>query len=215
MAKAEKAALVSPSNGNHRFWKQICGILQLVEQTRLSLPGEKNVGTVRNMPPELGDFSIALSILRISRGWSQDQVAKASGITNSALSEYERGKKVPELKSVKKIVKALGYELSAIERTEDFLRELRAESQMEVRREPDGSYSLVPVSLPAGLARRPAIDVGGGEDFDLVAASGPLRTRARRVAAQVGQAATGFSLLLFDILIGQGGQGGQRGQGRE
>jgi transcriptional regulator with XRE-family HTH domain len=173
------------------------------------------------MPPELGDFSIALSILRISRGWSQDQVAKASGITNSALSEYERGKKVPELKSVKKIVKALGYELSAIERTEDFLRELRAESHMEARREQDGSYSLVPVSLPAGLARRPAVAIGGGEgggggeDFDLAATSGPLRTRARRVAAQVGQAATGFSLLLFDILIGHGGHGGQRGQGRE
>ncbi len=177
------------------------------------------MGTVRNMPPELGDFSIALSILRISRGWSQDQVAKASGITNSALSEYERGKKVPELKSVKKIVKALGYELSAIERTEDFLRELRAESHMEARREQDGSYSLVPVSLPTGLAKRPAAAIGGGEgggeDFDLAATSGPLRTRARRVAAQVGQAATGFSLLLFDILIGNGGQGGQRGQGRE
>jgi transcriptional regulator with XRE-family HTH domain len=168
------------------------------------------VGTVRNMPPELGDFSIALSILRISRGWSQDQVAKASGITNSALSEYERGKKVPELKSVKKIVKALGYELSAIERTEDFLRELRAESHMEARREPDGSYSLVPISSPGGsasLARRPAAGLREGVeasgDFDLAAASGPLRSRARRVAAQVGQAATGFSLLLFDILIGQ------------
>src|SRR5436305_3758674 len=106
------------------------------------------------MPSEPGDFSVALSILRISRGWSQDQVAKASGITNSALSEYERGKKMPELKSVRKIVTALGYELSAIERTEDFLRELKAESHMEARLEPDGSYSLVPISpaLPADPA---------------------------------------------------------------
>jgi transcriptional regulator with XRE-family HTH domain len=176
------------------------------------------MGTVRNMPPELGDFSIALSILRISRGWSQDQVAKASGITNSALSEYERGKKVPELKSVKKIVRALGYELSAIERAEDFLRDLRAESHMEARREEDGSYSLVPVAPPAALARRPIAQV------DLVAVSMPLRSRARRVAAQMGQAATGFSLLLFDILIGHvgdrgdhghAGHTGENGQGRE
>jgi transcriptional regulator with XRE-family HTH domain len=168
------------------------------------LPGEKIVGTVRNMPPELGDFSIALSILRISRGWSQDQVAKASGITNSALSEYERGKKVPELKSVRKIVKALGYELSAIERTEDFLRELRAESHMEARHEQDGSYSLVPISSsggsPARQPVRPTLLAEGGA----ASTSTPLRARARRVAAQVGQAATGFSLLLFDILIGHG-----------
>jgi transcriptional regulator with XRE-family HTH domain len=145
------------------------------------------------MASEPGDFSLALSILRISRGWSQDQVARAAGITNSALSEYERGKKTPELKSVRKIVTALGYELSAIERTEDFLRELRAESHMEARQEEDGTYSLVPVPPAAG----PASAVPE-------AAAGPLRVRARRVAAQVGQAATGFSLLLFDLLIRRG-----------
>jgi transcriptional regulator with XRE-family HTH domain len=162
------------------------------------------------MPPEPGDFSIALSILRISRGWSQDQVAKASGLTNSALSEYERGKKIPELKSVRKIVRALGYELSAIERTEEFLRELRTESHMEARLGEDGSFSLVPISphgspgLPPNL---PILPASGGMDVYLAAsASDPLRTRARRVAAQVGQAATGFSLLLFDLLIGHLGQ---------
>jgi transcriptional regulator with XRE-family HTH domain len=174
------------------------------------------------MPPEPGDFSIALSILRISRGWSQDQVAKASGLTNSALSEYERGKKIPELKSVRKIVRALGYELSAIERTEEFLRELRAESHMEARLGEDGSFSLVPISphgspglppnlppsfspnLPTHLPTSPAS--GGMEVYLAASASDPLRTRARRVAAQVGQAATGFSLLLFDLLIGHLGQ---------
>ena len=46
-------------------------------------------------------------------------------------------------------------------------------------------------------------------------ASDPLRTRARRVAAQVGQAATGFSLLLFDLLIGHLGQPGSPRQPRE
>ena len=111
------------------------------------MPIGKKVGTVRNMASEPGDFSVALSILRISRGWSQDQVARAAGVTNSALSEYERGKKMPELKSLRKIVTALGYELSAIERTESFLRELRSESHLEARAEEDGSYTLVPVPL--------------------------------------------------------------------
>jgi transcriptional regulator with XRE-family HTH domain len=149
------------------------------------------------MPSEPGDFSLALAILRISRGWSQDQLARAAGITNSALSEYERGKKIPELKSVRKLVTALGYELSAIERTEDFLRELRAEGLLEARQEPDGSYSLVPLAAPRD--HRPApVELPEEEP-----GTGPLRARARRVAAQVGQAATGFSLLLFDILIGR------------
>src|SRR6185369_15382059 len=66
-----------------------------IPRSAVILPGEKNMGTVRNMPSEPGDFSVALSILRISRGWSQDQAARAAGVTNSALSEYERGKKMP------------------------------------------------------------------------------------------------------------------------
>jgi transcriptional regulator with XRE-family HTH domain len=140
------------------------------------------MSTVRNiMPAEPGDLSLALTILRLSRGWSQDRVAKATGITNSALSEYERGKKVPELKSLQKIVAALGYRLSAIERTEDFLRELRAEGL-----------------LAPGEATPPS----------------PLRARARRVAAQMGQAATGFSLLLFEAII-ERGEREERGEERE
>jgi len=45
------------------------------------------------------DFALALTLLRLSRGWNQDQVATTAGVTNSALSEYERGKKMPELRS--------------------------------------------------------------------------------------------------------------------
>jgi len=112
---------------------------------------------------------------------------------------------------VRKLVTALGYELSAIERTEDFLRELRAEGLLEARPQADGSYSLVPLAAPAGstsaaspgsVAGRPVLPVELAEGEE--PAVGPLRVRARRVAAQVGQAATGFSLLLFDILIGRG-----------
>ena len=55
--------------------------------------GERIAATV-----ELGEI---LQILRISRGMSQAEVAEKSGVTNSALSEYERGKKSPELKNVR------------------------------------------------------------------------------------------------------------------
>jgi transcriptional regulator with XRE-family HTH domain len=132
------------------------------------------------------DFCLALTVLRLSRGWSQDQVAKVSGLTNSALSEYERGRKMPELKSVRKIVGALGYPLSAIEKTEAFLGELRLESLVEARTKPDGGFFLTPASR---------IERSGDEG------AATLHARARRVAAQLGQATTGFGLLLLDILI--------------
>ncbi|HZF12823.1 MAG TPA: helix-turn-helix transcriptional regulator [Thermoanaerobaculia bacterium] len=126
-----------------------------------------------------------ISILRIARGWSQDRLAQAAGITSSALSEYERGKKIPELKSLRKITSALGYSLSALDRAEDFLREIQAESILEARPEPEGGYTLVPVSLrPEGIS-----------------ATQSLRVQARRTAALMGQAATSFGVLLFDILM--------------
>jgi len=152
------------------------------------------------MPQEPGDFSLTLAILRLSRGWSQDQVARTAGLTNSAISEYERGKKVPELRNVRKIVAVLGYRLSAIERTEDFLAGLRAEGVDAALETADGGFVLAPAS-PAELA-----EPGGDE-------RAPLRHRARRVAAQVGQAATGFLLLLFEILLG-GARGHDRGRDR-
>lgn len=138
------------------------------------------------MPPDAGDLSRTLTILRISRGWSQDQVAKAAGLTNSALSEYERGRKTPELKNVRKIVAALGYRLSAIDRCEDFLEELRAES----------------VLAAAGEA-----DAGAPEDGDGAETSRPLLRRARQVAAQLGQALTTTSLFLFELLISRKREG--------
>jgi transcriptional regulator with XRE-family HTH domain len=143
------------------------------------------------MPQEPADFSLTLAILRLSRGWSQDQVARATGLTNSAISEYERGKKVPELRNVRKIIAALGYRLSAVERTEDFLADLRAEGVLEARETADGDFALAPslAAVPAAELAEPAAP--------------PLRQRARRVAAQVGQAATGFVLLLFEVLLGR------------
>jgi transcriptional regulator with XRE-family HTH domain len=133
------------------------------------------------------DLAVSITLLRLTRGWRQDQLAQAAGITNSALSEYERGKKIPELKTLRKIVSALGYSLSAFERIEAFLAELRAESLLEARLEPAGTCSLVPAA--SGSSSR--------VDEPL------LHTRARRVAAQLGLAVTSVCLLLFDLLMGK------------
>jgi transcriptional regulator with XRE-family HTH domain len=119
------------------------------------------------------DFALAMTLLRLTRGWNQDQLAGASGITNSALSEYERGKKVPELKSVQKILAALGYSWAALERAERFMGELREMGRLEAVVGPEGDCTLVPAAS------------GSAEP--------ETRARARRVAALVGQAATGFT----------------------
>jgi DNA-binding XRE family transcriptional regulator len=132
------------------------------------------------------DLPLSLTLLRLSRGWSQDALAKASGITNSALSEYERGKKTPELKTLYKIVSALGYSLSALERIPGFLADLRAESLVEAQTGPGGTCVLVPAGSVSSSTVEPS-----------------LHARARRVAAQLGQAVTSVSLLLFDLLIGR------------
>jgi transcriptional regulator with XRE-family HTH domain len=142
------------------------------------------------MPPESGDLSRTLTILRASRGWNQDRAAKAAGLTNSALSEYERGRKVPEFKNVKKIVTALGYRLSAIDRCEDFLEELRSESILEA--------DIDAVDDEAAL-------VAEGDEGE--EPTRPLLRRARRVAAQLGQAFTSTSLFLFEILLSRKREG--------
>jgi len=142
-------------------------------------------GTETGEPPS--DFALALTILRQSRGWNQHQLSRATGITTSALSEYEHGKKMPELKNLRKVVGALGYRMSALERTEDFVRELQAEGALEAWPSRWGGEVLGPAPvLPERIS----------------AQSPTLRIRARRTAALMGQAAISFGLLLFDILIG-------------
>jgi len=146
-------------------------------------------------PESPPDFALALSILRQSRGWKQDRLAAIAGVTNSALSEYERGKKTPELRSLQKLLAALGYPLAAIDRVEAFLRELRELGSLEARAREDGELALVPAApAPAPTS---------------------TSTRVRRVAALVGQAAAAFTLLLFDLLQPAAPAYGEQGPRRE
>ena len=50
----------------------------------------------------------ATSLLRELRGRSQASVAREAGIGNSQLSKYERGKELPRLDSLEKVLTALG-----------------------------------------------------------------------------------------------------------
>lgn len=64
----------------------------------------------------------AIALGRSLRGWSQRRLAKASGVGQSRISDYERGLKTPTMRSLERIAAALGvsavdlFELAAVAR---------------------------------------------------------------------------------------------------
>ena len=57
-----------------------------------------------------------LEIARVSRGLTQDAVARRSGTSQPTLSAYERGTKSPTLAVVERILHTLGYDLALLPR---------------------------------------------------------------------------------------------------
>ncbi|HET9227757.1 MAG TPA: helix-turn-helix transcriptional regulator [Thermoanaerobaculia bacterium] len=66
-----------------------------------------------------------LAILRESCDLTQAELARKAGITASSLSQYEAGKRMPEIPTLFRILKALGYGLAALDWTEEFCLGLR------------------------------------------------------------------------------------------
>ena len=100
----------------------------------------------------------AIQILRASVGWNQAKLAKRARVRPSALSQYEADKQVPELPSLIRILEAMGYRLSELDTSRDFLVHLKS-----VRRRKARLFSLE--------ARAPG---------------GPLLEQVRAMAAQAG-----------------------------
>ncbi len=71
------------------------------------------------------DFGLSLAVLRVGIGWSQADLARASGIPASSISQYEGGKKLPELASLMRMLSAMEYEFSDLDRARTFLLESR------------------------------------------------------------------------------------------
>ncbi len=72
------------------------------------------------------EIGIVLSIMRITRGWSQEALARSSGIRSTSISNYERGQTVPVVKAVVRLVAALGYPLAALDYTRGYIDAMRA-----------------------------------------------------------------------------------------
>lgn len=66
----------------------------------------------RTMPPPL---SLTLTLLRSARGWTQKDLAKATGIPSSVLSDYEKGRRALSRTKLEKLAAALGMESETTE----------------------------------------------------------------------------------------------------
>jgi transcriptional regulator with XRE-family HTH domain len=91
-----------------------------------------------------------LAILRMSRGWDQRTLAARAGIHSSAISTYECGNKVPEYATIAKLLGALGYPESALDRTRQYLAALNGDERGPA---PEGAPSdAVQLARQAGRA---------------------------------------------------------------
>ena len=109
------------------------------------------------------DLAPVLTVLRVCRGWTRTELAKAAGVPNSSLSQYERGQKTPELRTLSRLVEAMGFPLAAVDQTRDFLMELRARRRnvSEVDLEGGGAPTLLRGNERAvGEVDRIAAEVG-------------------------------------------------------
>jgi transcriptional regulator with XRE-family HTH domain len=128
-------------------------------------------------------LALSIAILRIVRRWSQSDLAQASGLVNSAISDYERGKVDPQTRSLLRLLDAMGYPLSVLDQTRDFILLLRAQM---------GGSDSPPVTPDA---------------------SDPASTRQRSrkrdialIAAQGAQFTAQFVHLLFEVLDDRPGE---------
>jgi len=70
----------------------------------------------------------ALEVLRIARGWTQDELSRAAEMRGSSISRYESGKELPDADALRRLVAAMGFAPDAVERTRRFLAGLRGET---------------------------------------------------------------------------------------
>jgi transcriptional regulator with XRE-family HTH domain/tetratricopeptide (TPR) repeat protein len=81
-------------------------------------------------PDDVSPWGTVLTVLRVSRGWSQKQLAAAAGIKPDVVSDYERqGQKRPPDR-LQALNAVMGYPPQAIDRTVAFLTGLAASLQL-------------------------------------------------------------------------------------
>ena len=78
----------------------------------------------RNETPD--ERGVCLYILRSLRGWTQEELAKALGLTASAISEYEKGKRYVPERIVRRAAETVGIPTRRLLDLESSLRDLQS-----------------------------------------------------------------------------------------
>jgi DNA-binding XRE family transcriptional regulator len=72
-----------------------------------------------------GEVGLAMAMLRMLRGWERADLVRALGVSRSWISELETGKKEPAVRTVQRVIGALGLPLSALEQALALVRGVR------------------------------------------------------------------------------------------
>jgi ribosome-binding protein aMBF1 (putative translation factor) len=80
-----------------------------LRERRMAEPGADEAYEAARLAFELG---AAVRELRLSRGWSQSDLASAAGMTQSAVARFEVGGTVPTLPVLGRIARALDADLT-------------------------------------------------------------------------------------------------------
>lgn len=72
-----------------------------------------------------GDLRIALSFLRMLRGWTQAQMAEAAGVDKTVICAYEMGRRAPRPRSLNKLLKAVNLTPLSLDWLLGFVRSAR------------------------------------------------------------------------------------------
>ena len=119
------------------------------------------------------DVRTFIAFLRLLRGWTQEDLAGALGLTAGAISRYETGDVVPDRATLEEVALAVGLPLSMLDRV--FLAVAAARSAVASAADPsdpDRRFAALTRDLAAGLfdlaclatatvlAELPDLDVG-------------------------------------------------------
>lgn len=77
------------------------------------------------------DVGTVIQVLRVIRGQSQGDLARESGVRNSSISNYERGKAEPKFDTLQKLADGLELPFSAMEDAQRFIDHVRSMRESE------------------------------------------------------------------------------------
>jgi ribosome-binding protein aMBF1 (putative translation factor) len=79
-----------------------------LRERRMSEPGAQDAYDATRLAYELG---ATVRRLREGKGWSQTQLARHAGMTQSAVARFEAGGSIPTLPVLQRLARALGADL--------------------------------------------------------------------------------------------------------